>query len=508
MKKGQNKLQLPPGHKRPMTRRDFVGLGLIQATNTLVLPSLLTSILNPQSALAETGCTNRALSPNFLPMIIFDCAGGASLSTNFVMGQAGGPEDFLPDYLHMGVPGSTSPSTLPLNREFGLPLWAGNYVHPDFPATPFPVSGILTGLLESTTTATRQVTSMGSIPSKCNDDTSKNLFNPIHILLQAGVSGSYLHALGSISTLSGGFSEPAMGLANLKAVPVTSQEGLTNIFGFGNTLASLPTTRKEALRKLVMGLNSSQVKKLANQGYSQQFATLLECGGQQNATYTAPVPQTNAPQDPRVLQAFQTFQLTQYGYMAVPIPNVAYYEISSAAAIAYNVLMGNAAAGTIMIPGCDYHSPSTTEFAQDRDRHIGRVVGSVLELARLMNKPLFFAIISDGANASSKATRNWVSDDGQKGVAILGITDPRTPGVRPPTQRVQVGSFAYDTSAGNSSAKAGYLADNPELVGKAIALNYFNATDARAKFRAIVPDSGFEPTQEEPSIIFNPLPKL
>src|SRR5262245_46199636 len=140
-------------HKRPTTRRDFLAQGFVTGGATLIAPSLLGSLMNPQVA--------SALSPDIsaeavnickitsgagkIPFIAFDLAGGANIAgSNVLVGKAGGQLDAISTQgmAKLGIPSNmltTNPAFV--NQEFGLAF------HSD--------SAFLRGMQERTAVTTR-----------------------------------------------------------------------------------------------------------------------------------------------------------------------------------------------------------------------------------------------------------------------------------------------------------------------------------------------------------------
>ena len=66
-------------HRRPVTRREFLGQGFITGAATIAAPSLLGLIKSPEAraqALADPDCGLGGLLGNRLPFIVFDLGGG------------------------------------------------------------------------------------------------------------------------------------------------------------------------------------------------------------------------------------------------------------------------------------------------------------------------------------------------------------------------------------------------------------------------------------------------
>jgi hypothetical protein len=111
-------------HRRPITRRDFLGRGLIAGTAMITGPSLFTLLGGSREALAQMTCGVAVGGSGRIPFIAFDLAGGASVAgSNVMVGGPGGQLDFISadGYEKLGLPSTMLPQ-LPgqLNQELGL----------------------------------------------------------------------------------------------------------------------------------------------------------------------------------------------------------------------------------------------------------------------------------------------------------------------------------------------------------------------------------------------------
>ena len=97
---------LHPGHRRPLTRREFLGQGFLTGAATVLLPTL-GGLVTPQQARAQASCALSGFGSGMIPFICFDLAGGANIAgSNVLVGGPGGQLDFLTDdgYDKLGLP--------------------------------------------------------------------------------------------------------------------------------------------------------------------------------------------------------------------------------------------------------------------------------------------------------------------------------------------------------------------------------------------------------------------
>jgi len=110
------------GHKRPVTRRDFIAQGLTAGLGTVVAPTIFSLFADPRAAMAalspdlqalRDSCGISVLGAGKIPFICIDLAGGANMvGSNVLIGGPGGQLDFLSTagYGKMGLPGDMLPS--------------------------------------------------------------------------------------------------------------------------------------------------------------------------------------------------------------------------------------------------------------------------------------------------------------------------------------------------------------------------------------------------------------
>src|ERR1700733_7177039 len=144
----KNKSRRPPSphaltnldHRPPVTRREFLGRGLLSTGATVVgAASFFSLFANPRKAyamlagdiqtLVTTPCNIRA-GAGKVPFIAFDLAGGGNIAgSNALVGGKGGQLDFLTTagYNKLGLPGNMIPNASPgpgnfVNTALGLAM--------------------------------------------------------------------------------------------------------------------------------------------------------------------------------------------------------------------------------------------------------------------------------------------------------------------------------------------------------------------------------------------------
>src|SRR5262245_64853432 len=132
------------GHRRPVTRRDFLGRGLISGAGIVLAPSLL-SFLVPRKAAAQFAACSLSTGAGKSPFLCLDLAGGANLAgSNVLVGGAGGQTDFLNagGYSLLGLPAALTP-----DRAGQTDAQLGLLFHAD--------SALLRGIVSKTAQTTR-----------------------------------------------------------------------------------------------------------------------------------------------------------------------------------------------------------------------------------------------------------------------------------------------------------------------------------------------------------------
>jgi len=71
------------GHKKPVTRREFLNYGMIPFAASAFMPNWL-QLFSPERSLAQVGAGCPAAGSNMIPFIQLNLAGGAGLMANYV----------------------------------------------------------------------------------------------------------------------------------------------------------------------------------------------------------------------------------------------------------------------------------------------------------------------------------------------------------------------------------------------------------------------------------------
>jgi hypothetical protein len=425
------------GHKKPVTRRDFLARGTLGFSATLFAPSILGTLL--RSAKADGGSCGSTTSNGMIPMLVFDCAGGAAFAGNFLVGGQGGPQDLLPSYDVLGWDPRASGA---LDNRFGLPMSAK-------------YSQILAGILAQTDPAAQANFRMGSFCHLSQDDSQINSTSALILAIEAGAAGNIVNRgiggavnpgglLSPPQALSGGNSGAAEMAPAYQPILANSINDVLGAVSFGPALSNLSVSSRRGILQAALSMSKEQLNRLS-QGNPGPFADQMNCGFQTAMGYADAGPQLDPRNDANISKIYNISSSTDPADPSL-----------ITAAIVMNVLKGQTGPGVISIGGCDYHDGTQTT-GDGIDLSIGTQIGQALQAAYLLKTPLFVQIITDGALNADQGTRNWSGDAGFRGMSVIGYYNPtKIPSyVTASNQQIQqIGAF-----------NAGQGADESTIVG-------------------------------------------
>ena len=459
------------GHRRPITRRDFLAQGLISGAAMVVAPALLLG--RPGRAGAQAVCELSA-GAGLIPFVCFDLAGGANVAgSNAMVGGPGGQLDFLSadGYLKLGLPADMLPS-LPdqLNTELGLTF------HSD--------SAFLRGILARTSPATRANVNGCVICSRSANDTGNNPHNPMYGIARAGADGDLVTLIGTSGSESGGKSIAPMSMIDPKLRPtkISRPEDVTGLVDTGQLVTMLGQADAAAVMSAVEEISRL---KLAKTNEDLELEDRVECNFVQSthlvATYGDPAA-LDPRSDPMIASIFtpEDFDDSEY---------------SRTASMMKLVVNGYAGAGTVELGGYDYHD-STRATGERKDFIAGECMGAVLEYAALLGKQLMLYVFSDGSVScdgqldDSPAGRGkgiWKSDNSSTASGFILVYDPAG---RPQLTSPAASQIGYFRSSGALETVATPVSDNVKLLAESIVLNYLALHDDAGRFELVLQDPG------------------
>ncbi len=450
---------LDTGHTHPLSRRELIGHGLLTAAGLVLGPSLFASS-------AFGACEDPP--SNWMPFLVFDCAGGAGLAGNWIAGKKGGPEDYLTSYGRMGIAKGPAQGGA-VDKQFGA------FFHQD-------VSKIREGLLKTVSAPALAHLKMGTICNISQDDSNENMLSPLPLVSQLGLRGRHIASgLGDFPTASGSQSKPPVFLPQWKPVLVRGADDLQSALSLGKHLNGFSVAQRERLAKAMTRFSRRHMDRLRKLPQSEEISAITTCGYMKSERLAAPVSGTDPRLDKHCQEVYGIKESTPSTDAKRPT-------------IVYNVLQGNCGPGAITIEGCDYHDGTQTT-GDTKDLEIGESIGRAVELAHRFQKPLYFVVISDGATYSDPGTRLWRGDAGTQGFAVAGFFHPTKV---PEMRRLQLGAF----TDGQAVDRSTYVGADPRRAAFALFLNYLAVHGETGSFSRLVPETDFSASEIDAHLLF------
>lgn len=444
------------GHKKPTTRREFLGYGMIPFAARAFLPSALGSLfMSPEAYAAQCSSSANAM----VPFITLNLAGGASISSNFVPFDQGGQP--LTSYTKMGLGNNTGANALAFTSEMGVNQWST--------ANGQAIGQLLVGIRSTADAATLANTAVVAVCVSSQDDTASNKFDVSGLVAKAGLAGSLIPNLGTRASATGLGQMPSF-VTPPPPLIVRSFTDIQNSIRYTGALGALTPPQRTQLAGLVSSLSTSQAKKLAQLNSTRQIQSLVECAGIKNIELS-----NGAPVDP--LANAQV--ATAWGINAGTGAN---NESRVFASMVYNGLLGQAGSINLERGGYDYHDGTRTT-GDTRDREAGAVIGRVLSTARILGKRAMMYVTSDGSVVSQETATpggNWTSDRGGAGMALMFFFDPTG---RPATKGSQVGYY----NNGQAVDERFIVGNSPELAAQAVFANWAQFNRNLNLFSKVIP---------------------
>ncbi len=481
-------------HRRPVTRRDFLAQGMIGGVGMALGPSLLGFFGNTEAGIAAAAeCGVAAPAPGgagMIPIICVDLAGGGNIAgSNVSVGKQGGVMDFLDDagYLKLGLAADKTPKvTGQLNTEMGL-AFAAN-------------SAMLQGIQLESTAATRANVDGCVICTRSNDDTQNNPHNPLYGIAKAGAKGQLVTLIGTQNSTSGGNSiAPANQIdATVRPSKVSTVADTRGLVDTGKLATLLGGNGAVRVMQAVEKLSAAKSAKLPEAAIVKE---ILGCA------YTGTTKQTQDFGNPDVLNPNLDANITSI-FSATDLQNG---DILKTACIMKLVLGGFAGAGTIQLGGFDYHTGNRTA-GEAKDILAGRVIGGILEYARLVNKPVMVYVFSDGAVSSNGSMDNtaqkpvWTSDNGTCAASFFLVYNPAAKPQLANKAGVAPRQLGYYRATGAIETAATPFSNNVTQLAEAVILNYLALNNQVGKFAQILPAQGLGAASAwENYIMFQPI---
>lgn len=402
----EREIFLHEGHSL-LSRRDFLGTGLMQFSAFVSAPTVLGALLQSARAQADCGGGGAVVASTMPSFIQLNLSGGAGLASNFIPRNSAG--QLIQSYSLMGL---GSRSLLESNRVVG-DAGSPNRLETALGANGgfFFNSGFLRGLNDVVGQSFMANTVIASVVVQSRDDSNQNKFDLSTLVNRAGVTGTVLPI---VSTNN--FGQLATLIPPPNPLLVNSLTDLDGAVGIQGPLGALSMSRMGVAFDLIRKLSEKQAGRYLASNASE-IAQLTGCATDKNVEIVGqPKPST----DPRQVAALQGI----WNLAANTNPSS---QDAVFAGCVYNHLIQQAASVRLNMGGYDYHNNTRTSGDQ-RDRDAGFVAGKILQTAAALGKRCFLFVSTDGAVRSTDSatddTTPWVSDRGQAGLNLILMYDP------------------------------------------------------------------------------------
>jgi hypothetical protein len=501
MKKQPPRRPLPPyaltklNHRPPVTRREFMGRGLLGTSATLVgAGSFFSLFADPRKAYATLASDIQALvtSPcniragaGKIPFIAFDLAGGGNIAgSNALVGGSGGQLNFLTTagYNKLGLPGNMIP-----NASVG----AGSFISTALGLAMHSDSAYLRGIQARAAVSTQANVNGAVIPAISATDTNTNPHNPMYGIHSAGAAGDLLVLIGTEATASGGNSMAPAYMIDPTVNPtvVTKPSDVTGLVNTGSLVGQLPQADAVNVLESMERISAAKLGQVST-GLAEPANTntknLVQCSYVDAAflvdKYGNATQALDPTQDPNITGAGGIFSAT----------DLQDSDFLATASVMKMVINGYAGAGTIEMGGFDYHD-STRATGETRDFKAGQCMGACLEYAARVGVPLMIYVFSDGSLVSNGMPDNsvagrgkgaWMADNTATAASLMLVFDPRG---RPSTNMNQIGNYNGDGTVNATSAPS---ANSVPLLAETVIANYMALHGQAGAFQTMTYASG------------------
>lgn len=511
-------------HKRPVTRREFLGQGFLAGGAFVTAPPLLSLLMSKKAHALVTDPTNTDPSigcglgggAGKIPFICVDLGGGANMAgSNVLVGGPNGQEDFLSTagYNKLGLPGDRIPSVADTLN--GL----GDHVSRDLGLAFHTDSAFLRGIMSKTSATTRSRVNGAVIPNRSDNDTQNNPHNPMYGIAKYGASGELLDLIGTANSDSGGRSMAPATLIDLSKRPtkVDRPSDATGLVDTGDLGTMMPNPAEAgAVMNAIRNISASRIGIRTDQldstpGFTsdgKSLQNLIDCGYHKTAdtvTRFGDISAFDPLSDNHIVNDAATTQPPTFtnqnrladipGLPDNPDPTLNTTPIftsaelsngrfSSTASVMKLVNNGLAGAGTIALGGYDYHN-GTRSTGELRDFEAGQVIGATLEYAARVGSPVMVYVFTDGSLASNgridssangRGKGEWTGDNSSTSASFFLVYNPTGRPtlvgntVEDQAKHQQLGFFRSSASVETTATTPG--ANNVNQLVNMVLLNY------------------------------------
>jgi hypothetical protein len=273
-------------HKRPITRRDFIGAGFLSGPAILAAPTIFSLFANPREARAQLHPELEAMrdvpcdiqaGAGKIPFIAFDFAGGASMvGSEILVGGQGGQTQFLSTagYARLGLPGDMVPNAP------NAASATNNFIDTTFGAAWHSDGAFLRGMREKALAAGPN-TNGAVIAARSENDTQNNPHNPMYAIARTGARGELLTLIGSRNSDSGGNSMAPASLMDpaLRPTKVDRASDVTGLVDTGKLVGLLSQEDSVAVLESIARISHRRADALmTNITPDEVLKDLVKCG--------------------------------------------------------------------------------------------------------------------------------------------------------------------------------------------------------------------------------------
>ncbi len=313
------------------------------------------------------------------------------------------------------------------------------------------------------------------------DDSAENAFDASGLVFRSGLVGSVLPNLGTESTPTG-IRQKFSTTAPPPPLVANNFNTVANAIGYTAALQkSLSQDQRNKVAKLASRLTGTQARRLASINSVAHVKTLVECAGVRNVELVESGSSAIDPLNSSQGTAIRTSTISEQTQMRAA-------KRVFFSTLVYNGLIGNAGSVNLEMGGFDYHNGSRTA-GDAKDRDAGATVGRIIEMAHLLQKPVFIYVTSDGSVVSTDSESPgsaWVSDRGNAGMVYIIMYHPNG---RPATSGPQIGHY----NSGQEAEEATAIGSSPEVAAQAVFANYCRFAYGKqweSNYRRVLPRGG------------------